>query len=96
MKLGLIGENRPDVAGSILANLDFTRKRLPDQLEKLPQERRVLQLVASGRTSKEIVLELRRTVETVRTHRRNLMAKLDIHKQTELVRFALREGLLSD
>jgi two-component system, NarL family, response regulator NreC len=57
------------------------------------QERKVLQLIAEGRTSKEIASELGLQTNTIRAHRKNLMAKLRIHKETELVRFALKEGI---
>lgn len=56
-------------------------------------ERRVLQLIAEGRTAKEIAAELGRAIDTVLTHRKNLMAKLRIHKQTDLVRYAVKEGI---
>ena len=56
-------------------------------------ERRVLQLIAEGRTTKEIAADLGRAIETVRTHRKNLMAKLEIHKETDLVRYAVKEGI---
>ena len=58
------------------------------------RERRVLQLIAEGKTSKEIASLLSLTTNTVHAHRKNLMAKLDVHKQTELVRMALREALI--
>jgi two-component system NarL family response regulator len=57
------------------------------------QERKVLQLIAEGRTAKEIAATLGRAVNTVNAHRKNLMAKLDLHKQTDLVRFAVKEGI---
>jgi DNA-binding NarL/FixJ family response regulator len=57
------------------------------------QERIVLQRIAEGRTTKEIAAVLGRTVNTVQSHRKNLMAKLDIHKETDLVRFAIKEGI---
>ena len=57
------------------------------------QERKVLQLVAEGRTNKEMAELLRISVHTVHAHRTSLMAKLDLHKQAELIRYALREGL---
>jgi len=57
------------------------------------QERKILQLIAEGRTAKEIAAELGRAVNTVNAHRKNLMAKLDLHKQTDLVRFAVKEGI---
>jgi DNA-binding NarL/FixJ family response regulator len=58
------------------------------------RERRVLQLIAEGRTTKEIAADLGRAIETVRAHRKNLMAKLGVHKQTDLVRFVVKEGIL--
>jgi DNA-binding NarL/FixJ family response regulator len=57
------------------------------------RERRVLQLIAEGRTAKEIAVDLDRAIDTIRTHRKNLMAKLGIHKQTDLVRYAVKEGI---
>jgi DNA-binding NarL/FixJ family response regulator len=58
------------------------------------QERRILQLIAEGRTTKEIASQLSLAANTVHTHRKNLMAKLAVHKQTDLVRIALREGII--
>jgi DNA-binding NarL/FixJ family response regulator len=57
------------------------------------QERRILQLIAEGRSNKEIAVGLGRSLNTVLAHRKSLMAKLDIHKQADLVRFAVREGI---
>jgi DNA-binding NarL/FixJ family response regulator len=57
------------------------------------QERMVLQLIAEGRTTKEIAADLGRTVNTIQSHRKTLMAKLNIHKETDLVRFAIKEGI---
>jgi DNA-binding NarL/FixJ family response regulator len=58
------------------------------------RERRVLQLIAEGKTSKEIASLLSLATNTVHAHRKNLMAKLQVHKQTELVRAALNEGII--
>jgi DNA-binding NarL/FixJ family response regulator len=57
------------------------------------QERKVLQLIAEGRTAKEIASGLGLAVNTIHAHRKNLMAKIGIHKGTDLVRYALREGI---
>jgi DNA-binding NarL/FixJ family response regulator len=59
-----------------------------------PQERRILQLIAEGHTTKEIASRLSLAATTVSTHRKNMMAKLDVHKQTDLVRIAVREGIV--
>ncbi|NTV29600.1 MAG: response regulator transcription factor [Candidatus Omnitrophica bacterium] len=57
------------------------------------KEKEVLQLVAEGFSSKEIAGNLNIALATVQVHRRNIMRKLDIHKQADLVRFALKEGI---
>jgi DNA-binding CsgD family transcriptional regulator len=55
-----------------------------------PRERQVLHLVAGGRRSSEIAGQLSISVKTVEVHRANLMRKLEVRNQTELVRYALR------
>jgi DNA-binding NarL/FixJ family response regulator len=59
------------------------------------REREVLQILAEGRTSKEIAAELHVSVKTVETHRREIMRKLDLHSVAELTKYAVREGLTS-
>lgn len=59
------------------------------------RETEVLQLLAEGRTSKEIGGILGVSVKTVDTHRQNLMAKLDLHSIAELTKFAIKEGITS-
>jgi DNA-binding NarL/FixJ family response regulator len=58
------------------------------------REREVLQLIAEGLSSKEIAGMLGVSLKTVDSHRSNLMEKLDIHKVSGLVRFAIRSGLV--
>jgi two-component system, NarL family, response regulator NreC len=58
------------------------------------RERQVLQLIAEGKTNKEISQELGMSVKTVDSHRQNLMAKLDIHETASLVRHAIKIGLI--
>jgi DNA-binding NarL/FixJ family response regulator len=58
------------------------------------REREVLQLIAEGLSSKEIANMLGVSLKTVDSHRSNLMEKLDIHKVSGLVRFAIRAGLV--
>lgn len=58
------------------------------------REREVLQLIAEGLSSKEIAAMLGVSLKTVDSHRSNLMEKLDIHKMSGLVRFAIRSGLI--
>ena len=67
-----------------------------DPLAGLTQrQREILQLIAEGHGTKEIAGILEVSVKTVETHRARLMARLDIHDVSGLVRFALRSGLIS-
>jgi DNA-binding NarL/FixJ family response regulator len=59
------------------------------------REREVLQLIAEGLSAKEMAGRMDIAVKTVESHRTSLMKKLDAHKLTELVRIAIREGLVS-
>jgi DNA-binding NarL/FixJ family response regulator len=58
------------------------------------REREVLLLAAEGRTNQEIAKSLSIGVRTIETHRANLMRKLGLRNQAELVRYALQRGLL--
>jgi DNA-binding NarL/FixJ family response regulator len=59
-----------------------------------PREREVLQLAAEGMTTREIAEHLVVSLKTAEHHRASAMAKLDIHNQTELVKYAIRTGLI--
>jgi DNA-binding NarL/FixJ family response regulator len=59
------------------------------------REREVLQLLAEGRTSKEIAAQLNVAVPTIETHRRQIMSKLNLRSIAELTKYAIREGLTS-
>jgi len=59
------------------------------------REREVLKLIADGLSSKEIAAQLGVSLKTIESHRANLMDKLDIHKVSGLVRFAVRAGLVA-
>jgi len=66
-----------------------------DPYEQLTnREREVLKLAAEGHTAQEIAAMLVLSPKTVERHRTNLMSKLDIHNRTELVKFALRKGII--
>src|SRR6478735_12381686 len=70
---------------------------MKDALPERPlsdRERQVLQLVAEGKTTKEIASMLGISVNTAESHRTNLMEKLDIHDTAGLVRYALRHGVI--
>jgi len=59
------------------------------------RERQVFQLIAEGKTNRKAAEALGVAVKTVDTHRTRLMCKLNIHDQTELVKYALRKGIIS-
>jgi len=74
----------------------FLTKRLHDRKEVVKltgKEREILQLIAEGLTSKEIATRLNLSLNTAHAHRNNIMQKLDLHKQTDLVRYAIKEGI---
>jgi two-component system, NarL family, response regulator NreC len=58
------------------------------------RERGILQLLAEGFTSKEVADKLELSLHTVHVHKNNIMKKLNIHRQAELVKFALKEGII--
>jgi DNA-binding NarL/FixJ family response regulator len=60
-----------------------------------PRQREILQLVAEGKSTKEIAFVLGLSVKTVETHRSQIMDRLDIHDVPGLVRYAIRFGLVS-
>lgn len=57
------------------------------------REREVLQALAEGKSTKEIASQLKISVKTIETHRKQIMDKLDIHSIAELTKYAIREGL---
>jgi two-component system, NarL family, response regulator NreC len=59
-----------------------------------PREREVLQLIAEGKTTKEVAAVLFISFKTVESHRQRIMSKLDIHETASLVRYAIRQGLI--
>jgi DNA-binding NarL/FixJ family response regulator len=59
-----------------------------------PREREVIQLLAEGKTSKEVAVELHLSVKTAETHRTNLMRKLDLHSVADLTLYAVRNGIV--
>lgn len=59
-----------------------------------PREREVIQLLAEGRTNKEVATRLGISVKTVETHRKHIMDKLDLHSLSDLVRYAIQNGII--
>ena len=82
----------PGVSDAVLSDY---RRHVTDPLDLLTsREREVLQLIAEGKTNKEIATSLGLSVYTVEAHRGRLMEKLNLHSTGELVRFAVRSGLI--
>jgi DNA-binding NarL/FixJ family response regulator len=59
-----------------------------------PRQREVIQLLAEGRSSKEIAVTLGLSVKTADTHRANIMQRLNCHSVTEIVRYAVRNNII--
>lgn len=67
---------------------EIVRRRLT------PRELEIVQLLAEGKSSKEVAVSLAISVKTADTHRANIMRKLDLHSVTELVRYAVRNQIV--
>src|SRR5580698_5108116 len=77
------------------AVLDDYRRHVTDPIDLLTsREREVLQMIAEGKTNKDIANILNLSVYTVDAHRGHIMEKLNLHSGNELVRFAVRYGLV--
>ncbi len=74
---GFLGKQAPKKSGTHLTN----------------KEKEILQLIAEGYSSKQIAKHFTLSLNTIHVHRNNIMRKLGIHKQAELVRYALKEGI---
>ena len=82
----------PGVSDAVLSDY---RRHVTDPLDLLTsREREVLQMIADGKTNKEIAAALNLSIYTVDAHRGKIMEKLNLHSTGELVRFALRHGLI--
>ena len=82
----------PGVSEAVLSDY---RRHVTDPLDLLSsREREVLQMIAEGKTNKEIASTLSLSVYTVDAHRGRIMEKLNLHSMGELVRFAMRNGLI--
>jgi DNA-binding NarL/FixJ family response regulator len=80
------GAPRPPAVGG-------ARERAPDGLT--PRQREILQLVAEGKSTKDVAQLLNLSVKTVEAHRGQIMERLEIHDLAGLVRYAIRTGLVS-
>ena len=85
----------PTVAKEIVQQLRAPKRGSTEPFSVLSaREREVLHLIADGLSAKEIAVELEISAKTVEAHRTSLMRKLGARKATELVRYALRHGLI--
>jgi DNA-binding NarL/FixJ family response regulator len=71
-----------------------TRRDRDDPNALSAREREVLQLIAEGKTSREIAEILSLAVKTVQSHRTNLMQKLDLHDRGELIKYAIQKKII--
>ncbi len=67
----------------------------PDSHALTPREREIIQLLAEGKSNKEVATTLGISVHTAETHRTNIMRKLEVHSVSELVRYAIRQNIVS-
>lgn len=72
----------------------LTKDDLAPQETLTPRELQVLQLVAEGKTTKEVASMLGVSFKTAESHRTRIMDKLDIHETAGLVRYAIRKGII--
>ena len=103
----LVGAIRAVFQGDAFLYPSIARKLLEEYLLKVQsgeetesydgltgREREILRMIAEGRSNKDIADVLSLSIRTVQAHRANLMAKLHMHDRTELVRYAIRKGLI--
>ncbi len=91
----------PSLAAKLVQDF-VSREALPDaapavdevECKLTPREREVLSLIAEGLTNPQIAPQLGISVKTVDRHRENIMRKLNLHSRVELVKFAIRRGLI--
>jgi len=75
---------------------EMERRGLEDSYDLLTdREREILQLVAEGRTNKEVALMLNISLTTVETHRTHILQKLNLHSVPELILYAVRKGIIT-
>jgi DNA-binding NarL/FixJ family response regulator len=77
-------------------NSEEPLKEVPDSIPRriTPREREIVQLLAEGKSSKEVASVLGISVKTAETHRANVMRKLKLHTVSELVLYALRNQIV--
>ncbi len=85
----------PEVARTAMEEANPAAEGAADPYDALTdREKQVLKLVAEGRSNKEVAEVLGISVKTAMSHREHVMEKLGVHNRTELVRFALKKGVI--
>jgi DNA-binding NarL/FixJ family response regulator len=85
------------VAEMVLESFLKSKPRPADQAEReilTPREREIVQLLAEGKSTKEVAVALGLSVKTAETHRSNIMRKLNLHSISELVLYAVRNNIV--
>ena len=88
----------PDISRMLVEDYrrETKNRRVEDSYELLtPREREILQMLAEGKSNKDIATVLHLSLYTVETHRRNLQEKLNLHSFPELVLYAVRKGIIA-
>lgn len=85
----------PHIAREVMDRYVQRPQQETGRLHLTEREKEVLRLIAEGKSNKEIAEHLCLSVKTVMVHRTNIMTKLDIHSRTDLVRYAIKQGLVS-
>ena len=87
----------PTIAATVLA--DYRRLAAHSTGEDVDplteREREILQLIAEGQTNREIADLLTLSIKTIQAHRANIMDKIGAHDRTDLVRYAIRAGMIA-
>lgn len=80
----------------IVAKLYVSSLHDPDEIEPLtPREKEILTLLAEGNTNREVAERLHLSIKTVGTHRQHIMNKLKLENLADLVKYAIRNGMIS-
>lgn len=85
----------PSVAQHLVSALDEEQPAANPLAALTEREREVLQLIAEGLSTKEVATQIGVSTKTADSHRTSLMRKLGVHKASELVRIAIREGVIA-
>lgn len=86
-----IAENQEELDILLKENAQLRNQLILQRLTKT--EKRIISELANGKSTKEIADELTRSYETINNHKRNIFKKLNIHKLSELIAFAVENGL---